>query len=117
MLDDRRVLVKARMMPLRTHPAGRLYSQLVDLFAYYDGFEINDHTGAPLTDEDVTSAHCVTVCFSFSVCASNTLISFCDLALSHCVGDRAAAKSSQSICRGSTPGSSRSSPRVSSRIG
>lgn len=82
-LDDRRVLVKARMMPLRTHPAGRLYSQLVDLFAYYDGFEINDHTGAPLTDEDVTSAHCDSLLQFQRLCFKH-VDKLRDLALSHC---------------------------------
>ncbi|EFJ49751.1 hypothetical protein VOLCADRAFT_104194 [Volvox carteri f. nagariensis] len=38
-------------------PSNTLFRQLVDLFAYYMAFPINDHTGDPLTDDDVTTAH------------------------------------------------------------
>ena len=37
--------------------AGRLFQQLVDLFQFYMTFPINDHTGEPRSDEDVTSLH------------------------------------------------------------
>jgi intron-binding protein aquarius len=56
-LDERQVLVKARMMPLFSHAAGKLYSQLVDLFKFYHSFEIDDHAGTALSDEDVESKH------------------------------------------------------------
>ena len=56
-LDARQVLVKARMMPLFSHAAGKLYSQLVDLFKFYQSFEIDDHAGTALSDEDVESKH------------------------------------------------------------
>ncbi|CAM9771883.1 unnamed protein product [Chrysoparadoxa australica] len=36
---------------------GRLFRQLVDMFTFYLGFEINDQTGTPLTDNEVSSAH------------------------------------------------------------
>ena len=35
----------------------RLYVQLVDLFQFYMMFPIDDHTGDPVSDEDVTAAH------------------------------------------------------------
>ena len=47
LMSDKALLVKARMMPLYDAPSGRLYTQLVDLFTFYQYFEIDDHTGAP----------------------------------------------------------------------
>lgn len=38
-------------------PSNMLFRQLVDLFAYYMSFPINDHTGELLTDDKVTAAH------------------------------------------------------------
>ena len=52
LMSDKALLVKARMVPLYTAPNGRLYAQLVDLFTFYQYFEIDDHTGAALSDED-----------------------------------------------------------------
>ena len=57
MLEDRAVLVKCRLSALFSNPRGRLFSQLVDLFRFYQGFEINDHTGTQLTDDEFASAH------------------------------------------------------------
>lgn len=37
--------------------AARLFVQLVDLFQFYMMFPIDDHTGDPVSDEDVTAAH------------------------------------------------------------
>lgn len=37
--------------------AARLFIQLVDLFQFYMMFPIDDHTGDPVGDEDVTAAH------------------------------------------------------------
>ncbi|EFN59246.1 hypothetical protein CHLNCDRAFT_29663 [Chlorella variabilis] len=56
-LEDRAVLVKCYMSRLYTHPEGRLYVQLVDLLRFYLSFPIHDHTGDPLSEEDVTAAH------------------------------------------------------------
>ncbi|KAK9820367.1 hypothetical protein WJX72_009525 [[Myrmecia] bisecta] len=57
LLEDRAILIKCRLSALFQRPEGRLFSQLVDLFQFYMTFPIDDHTGAPLSDEDVTSAH------------------------------------------------------------
>uniref|UniRef100_A0A7S3R311 Intron-binding protein aquarius n=1 Tax=Dunaliella tertiolecta TaxID=3047 RepID=A0A7S3R311_DUNTE len=62
LLDDRAILVKAKLAPLYRHPSASLYWQLVDLFQFYMTFPINDHTGEALTDEDVTQAHYEKVC-------------------------------------------------------
>ena len=37
--------------------AARLFVQLVDLFQFYMMFPIDDRTGDPVSDEDVTAAH------------------------------------------------------------
>ena len=37
--------------------AGHLFAQLVDLFQFYLSFPIHNHTGDPLSDEDITAAH------------------------------------------------------------
>lgn len=57
MLEDRAVLIKAKLAPLYQHPDAQLYRQLVDLLTFYSAFPINDHTGDPLTDDEVTAAH------------------------------------------------------------
>ncbi|KAG2449906.1 hypothetical protein HYH02_000012 [Chlamydomonas schloesseri] len=43
-------------------PSNLLYRQLVDLFSYYMSFPINDHTGEPLTDDEVNATHYEKVC-------------------------------------------------------
>jgi hypothetical protein len=35
----------------------RLFSQLLDIFKFYLTFEIHDHTGLPLTDQDMAAQH------------------------------------------------------------
>jgi intron-binding protein aquarius len=57
LMEDSALLVKCRLSALHGHPRGRLFSQLTDLVRSYQAFQINDHTGAHLTDEDVSLAH------------------------------------------------------------
>ena len=82
-LDDRQLLVKARMVALHSHPAGRLYGQLVDLFRFYHGFEISDHTGSSLTDEDVATSHYDRLLQLQRLCFKH-VEKLRELALSHC---------------------------------
>ncbi|CAL8471736.1 g11278 [Coccomyxa elongata] len=56
LLEDRAILIKARMSPLFTHPEGQLYRQLVDLFQFYQYFPIDDQSGEPLSDAAVMAA-------------------------------------------------------------
>ncbi|BBN15051.1 intron-binding protein aquarius [Marchantia polymorpha subsp. ruderalis] len=58
LVEDAAVVIKCRMSPLYTHQRGRLFGQLVDLLRFYEGFEIDEQTGAQLTDDDVLLAHC-----------------------------------------------------------
>lgn len=55
---DRAVVVKCRMAALFNHPEGRLFSQLTDLLRFYEDFEIDDHTGKQLSEEEVQAQHC-----------------------------------------------------------
>eukprot|EP00850_Spirogloea_muscicola_P023959 SM000413S15642 [mRNA] locus=s413:13687:24995:+ [translate_table: standard] len=58
LLEDVALVVKCRMSALYSHPRGRLFSQLVDLLRFYQGFEIDDFRGTQLTDAEVLVAHC-----------------------------------------------------------
>ncbi|GIL75166.1 hypothetical protein Vretimale_7780 [Volvox reticuliferus] len=67
-------------------PTNMLFRQLVDLLAYYMSFPINDHTGEPLTDDDVTTAHYEKVCQFQRLCFKHwsKVESLHELALSNC---------------------------------
>ncbi|KAI3949343.1 hypothetical protein MKW98_023280 [Papaver atlanticum] len=54
---DVAVVPKCHLSALYNHPKGRLFAQLVDLLQLYEGFEINDHTGKQLSDDNVLVAH------------------------------------------------------------
>ena len=53
LVEDGALLIKSRLAALHQHSRGRLFSQLTDLVRFYQAFQINDHTGAHLTDEEV----------------------------------------------------------------
>jgi len=57
LLDDRGLAAKCKLSPLASHASGRLFAQLLDMYCYYLRFEIDDHTGAPLSDDDMMAAH------------------------------------------------------------
>ncbi|KAJ6841095.1 intron-binding protein aquarius [Iris pallida] len=54
---DVAVVAKCHLSALYIHAKGRLFAQLVDLLQFYEGFEIDDHVGTQLTDDDVLLAH------------------------------------------------------------
>ncbi|XP_008795569.2 RNA helicase aquarius [Phoenix dactylifera] len=54
---DVAVVAKCHLSVLYTHEKGRLFAQLVDLLQFYEGFEIDDHVGMQLSDDDVLLAH------------------------------------------------------------
>lgn len=85
LMSDKALLVKARMVPLYSAPAGRLYAQLVDLFAFYFNFEIDDHTGAALSEEDITTAHYDRL-LQLQRLAFKHIPKLKDLALGNCAG-------------------------------
>jgi intron-binding protein aquarius len=57
LVEDAAVVVKSRMSALYAHPRGHLFSQLIDLLRFYQGYEINDQTGTQLSDDEVLLAH------------------------------------------------------------
>jgi len=55
--EDWMVLVKCQSSALIAMPEGRLFSQLIDMLRFYQGFEINNHTGEPLKEDDLITSH------------------------------------------------------------
>ncbi|XP_058466843.1 RNA helicase aquarius [Malaya genurostris] len=56
-MDDCHVVVRCSMAPLLQRAEGNLFAQLLDMLKFYARFEINDETGDPLTDHDMTQVH------------------------------------------------------------
>ncbi|XP_020250043.1 intron-binding protein aquarius [Asparagus officinalis] len=55
---DVAVVSKCRLSALyHHHEKGRLFAQLLDLLHFYEGFEIDDHVGTQLSDDDILLAH------------------------------------------------------------
>ncbi|PKA60044.1 Regulator of nonsense transcripts 1 like [Apostasia shenzhenica] len=52
-IADVAVVPKCHLSALYSHRKGRLFSQLVDLLQFYEGFEIDDHTGSQMGDDDL----------------------------------------------------------------
>ncbi|CAN6486638.1 unnamed protein product [Victoria cruziana] len=61
---------------------GRLFSQLVDLLQFYEGFEIDDHDGTQLSDDDVLLSH-YSQWQAFQLLAFKKIPKLRDLALSN----------------------------------
>lgn len=57
LLDDSHAIVYSRLSSLSKRHDGKLFRQLLDMLQFYAGFEINDFTGEPLTDQEMTSLH------------------------------------------------------------
>lgn len=57
LIADVAVVAKCHLSMLYAHEKGHLFAQLVDLLQFYEGFEINDHSGTQLSDDDVLQAH------------------------------------------------------------
>ncbi|XP_055588433.1 RNA helicase aquarius [Uranotaenia lowii] len=56
-MDDCHVVVRCSMAPLLQRDEGNLFAQLLNMLKFYARFEINDETGDPLTDHDMTQLH------------------------------------------------------------
>ncbi|WCJ39022.1 P-loop containing nucleoside triphosphate hydrolases superfamily protein [Euphorbia peplus] len=57
LVADVAVVAKCHLSALYRHAKGRLFAQLVDLLQFYERFEINDHVGTQLTDDEVLQSH------------------------------------------------------------
>jgi intron-binding protein aquarius len=57
LIADVAVVAKCHLSALYRHEKGKLFGQLVDLLQYYEGFEIDDHNGRQMTDDEVLESH------------------------------------------------------------
>ncbi|KAJ4711514.1 hypothetical protein OWV82_017526 [Melia azedarach] len=57
LVADVAVVAKCHLSTLYRHEKGKLFAQLVDLLQFYESFEINDHVGTQLTDDEVLQSH------------------------------------------------------------
>ncbi|KAL5542059.1 hypothetical protein UlMin_009769 [Ulmus minor] len=53
LVADVAVVAKCQLSALDRREKGKLFAQLVDLLQFYEGFEINDHVGTQLTDDEL----------------------------------------------------------------
>lgn len=57
LVADVAVVAKCHLSALYKHEKGKLFAQLVDLLQFYETFEIDDHLGRQMTDDEVLLAH------------------------------------------------------------
>ncbi|CAG8795615.1 18257_t:CDS:2, partial [Cetraspora pellucida] len=58
LIDDHQILVLCKLSPLVKRKEGsELFKQLLEILKFYAGFEIHDHTGLALTDDQMTELH------------------------------------------------------------
>ncbi|CAI5484003.1 unnamed protein product [Closterium sp. Yama58-4] len=60
-VDDMAVAARCRFSRLYRHPRGRHFVQLVDLLRFYARFQMDDHAGRQLDEEEVDREHCARV--------------------------------------------------------
>nr|POF00445.1 intron-binding protein aquarius [Quercus suber] len=53
LVADVAVVAKCHMSALYKHEKGKLFAQLVNLLQFYEKFEVNDHVGTQLTDDEL----------------------------------------------------------------
>ncbi|KAL1367940.1 hypothetical protein AAHE18_02G085100 [Arachis hypogaea] len=82
LVADVAVVAKCHLSALYRHEKGKLFAQLVDLLQFYEGFEINDHTGTQLTDHEVLESH-YSCMQSFQLLAFKKIEKLRELALSN----------------------------------
>ncbi|XP_065342666.1 RNA helicase aquarius [Cloeon dipterum] len=56
-MDDCHLVTRCKLSNLSKREDGQLFSQLLEMLEFYANFEINDETGDPLTDHDMTQLH------------------------------------------------------------
>ncbi|XP_034238562.1 RNA helicase aquarius isoform X1 [Thrips palmi] len=56
-MDDCHLVVRCQLSNLANRADGNLFMQLLEMLKFYARFEINDETGDPLTDHDMTQVH------------------------------------------------------------
>jgi len=61
LFEDVRFVTRCKMSALANHPGGILFGQLLDFLRFYEGFEVDDFTGHPLTEEGVAVTQCARI--------------------------------------------------------
>ena len=56
-MDDCHLVVRCQLSNLLRRPEGGLFGQLLEMLKFYARFEINEESGDPLTDHDMTQLH------------------------------------------------------------
>lgn len=56
-MDDCHLVVRCQLSNLLKRTEGGLFGQLLEMLKFYARFEINEETGEPLTDHDMTQLH------------------------------------------------------------
>ncbi|XP_076762363.1 RNA helicase aquarius [Xylocopa sonorina] len=56
-MDDCHLVVRCQLSNLLHRPEGGLFGQLLEMLKFYARFEINEESGDPLTDHDMTQLH------------------------------------------------------------
>ncbi|XP_078034935.1 RNA helicase aquarius [Augochlora pura] len=56
-MDDCHLVVRCQLSKLLDRPEGGLFGQLLEMLKFYARFEINEESGDPLTDHDMTQLH------------------------------------------------------------
>ncbi|XP_033355690.1 RNA helicase aquarius [Bombus vosnesenskii] len=56
-MDDCHLVVRCQLSNLLHRPEGELFGQLLEMLKFYARFEINEESGDPLTDHDMTQLH------------------------------------------------------------
>lgn len=82
LVADVAVVAKCHLSALYRHEKGKLFAQLVDLLQFYEKFEINDHAGTQLTDDEVLHYHYDRV-LSFQLLAFKKMPKLRELALAN----------------------------------
>ncbi|KAF9438957.1 hypothetical protein BGZ76_002620 [Entomortierella beljakovae] len=58
LIDDHQIVATCKLSNFASNKkTGVLFAQLLDILAFYTGFEINSHTGLALTKEEMTEIH------------------------------------------------------------
>lgn len=56
--QESHALIRIQLSQMFTLDQARLFSNLFEMVRFYDNFEINDLTGAPLSFDNMTTLHC-----------------------------------------------------------
>ncbi len=82
LLDSAHLLARCTLSALASRQEGHVFSQLLDMLRFYTTFEINDFTGAELSDAEMVDRHYSSVT-AMQVGDSSCLM--CFIMAAHCI--------------------------------